>query len=82
MTLCTATLRAKLPTKFTISLTNLSGTGLSDNIVDGYTYKLNIYDGTTAKYIGTIKGNTLITCYDAGYEECVKGWFQAKQMGL
>ena len=75
-------LRAKLPTKFNVSLTNVSGTGLSDNIVNGYTYKLNIYDGTTAKYIGVISGNILTTTYDTGYEDCVKGWFQAEQMGL
>lgn len=70
-------LRAKLPTKFTVSLTNISGTGLSDIILSDYTYKLNIYDGTTAKYIGVIKGNTLKTTYDTGYEDCVKGWFHA-----
>jgi len=71
-----ATLRAKLPSKFTVSLTNISGTGLSDIILSEYTYKLNIYDGTTAKYIGVIKGTKLLTTYDAGYEDCVKGWFQ------
>ena len=69
-------LRAKLPTKFSISLTNISGTGLSDIILSDYTYKLNIYDGTTAKYIGLIKGNILKTTYDTGYEDCVKGWFE------
>jgi len=59
-------LRAKLPTKFNVSLTNIS-----EN-----TYKLNIYDGTTAKYICIINGDILTTTYDAGYEDCVKGWFQ------
>ena len=69
-------LRAKLPTKFDVSLTNISGTGLSDIILAEYTYKLNIYDGTTAKYIGVISENILTTTYDTGYEDCVKGWFQ------
>ena len=59
-------LRAKLPTKFNVSLTNISGTGLSDIILAEYTYKLNIYDGTTAKYIGVISENILTTTYDTG----------------
>lgn len=71
-----AQLRAKLPTKFTVFLTNISGTGLSDIILSEYTYKLNIYDGTTAKYIGIIKGSILKTTYDTCYEDCVKEWFQ------
>lgn len=70
-------LRAKLPTKFTVTLSSISGTGLSDIILSEYTYKLNIYEGTTPKYIGVIKGTILKTCYDAGYEDCVKRWFQA-----
>ena len=70
------TLRAKLPTKFTVTLTNTSGTGLSDIILYGYTYKLNIYEGTTPKYIAAIKDKTLLTTYSNGpYEECVKEWF-------
>lgn len=69
-----AQLRAKLP-KFTVFLTNISGTGLSDIILSEYTYKLNIYDGTTAKYIGIIKGSILKTTYDTCYEDCVKEWF-------
>ena len=68
-------LRAKLPTKFSVSLTNISGTGLSDIILSNYAYKLNIYEGTTAKYIGVIKGTILKTTYDTGYEDCVKEWF-------
>jgi len=69
------TLRAKLPTKFTVTLTNTSGTGLSDIIFDGYSYKLNIYDGTTPKYIAAIRDKTILTTYDTGYEQCVKEWF-------
>jgi len=69
-------LRAKLPTKFTVTLTNTSGTGLSDIISDGYAYKLNIYEGTTPKYIAAIKDKNLVTTYSSGpYEKCVKEWF-------
>jgi len=42
-----------------------------------HSYKLNINDGITAKYIGVIKGTILTTTYDTGYEDCVKGWFQS-----
>jgi hypothetical protein len=59
-------LRTKLPSKFSVTLTNISE----------HTYKLNIYDGTTAKYIGVISDKTLTTTYDAGYEDCVKGWIE------
>ena len=64
-------LRAKLPTKFTVTINQIS----YDDELSGHTYKLNIYDGTTPKYIGLIKGGSLTTTYDVGYEVCVKEWF-------
>lgn len=69
-------LRAKLPTKFSVILTEISGADLyySDGVTGSM--KLNIYEGTTAKYIGVIKGTILKTTYDTGYEDCVKEWFR------
>jgi hypothetical protein len=71
-----ATLRAKLPTKFNVILSEISGADLSDGITG--VMKLSIYEGTTPKYIGVIKDNTIIKTYDTGYEDCVKEWFQAE----
>lgn len=71
-------LRAKLPTKFSVILTEVSGADLyySDGDLSGF-MKLNIYEGTTPKYIGAIKGTLLKTTYDTGYEDCVKEWFKS-----
>ena len=70
-------LRAKLPTKFSVILTEISGAELyySDGDSAGCT-KLSIYEGTTPKYIGLIKGTLLKTTYDTGYEDCVKEWIR------
>ena len=70
-------LRAKLPSKLSVNMIEISGAELyySDGDLSGF-IKLNIYEGTTAKYIGLIKGNILKTTYDTGYEDCVKGWFE------
>lgn len=70
-------LRAKLP-KFSIILSEVSGADLyySDGDLVGYT-KLSIYEGTTPKYIGLIKGTVLKPTYDTGYEDCVKEWFKS-----
>jgi hypothetical protein len=67
-------LRAKLP-NFSVIITEISGAELyySDGVT-GF-MKLNIYEGTTTKYIGVIKGTLLKTTYDTGYEDCVKEWF-------
>ena len=69
-------LRAKLPTKLSVIITEISGAELyySDGDLVGYT-KLSIYEGTTPKYTGLIKGTLLKTTYDTGYEDCVKEWF-------
>lgn len=69
-------LRARLPTKFSVILTEISGADLyySDGDLAGF-MKLTIYEGTTAKYIGIIKNTILKTTYDTGYEDCVKEWF-------
>jgi len=71
-------LRAKLPTKFSVIITEVSGADLyySDGDLSGFV-KLTIYEGTTAKYIGVIKGRVLKTTYDTGYEDCVKRWINA-----
>ena len=70
-------LRAKLPSKLSVIITEISGAELyySDGDLAGYT-KLCIYEGTTPKYIGLIKGTLLKTTYDTGYEDCVKEWFR------
>lgn len=72
-----ATLRAMLPTKFNVILTEISGADLYYS--DGVTglMKLSIYEGTTPKYIGVIKDNIIIKTYDTGYEDCVKEWFKS-----
>lgn len=71
-----AKLRAKLPTKFNVILSEISGEDLSDGITG--VMKISIYEGTTPKYIGVIKDNTIIKTYDTCYEDCVKEWFQAE----
>jgi hypothetical protein len=70
-------LRAKL-SKLSVIITEISGTDLyySDGDLAGF-IKLNIYEGTTPKYIGFIKDTTLKTTYDTGYEDYVKEWFKS-----
>jgi len=73
-------LRAKLP-NFSVIIREISGAELyySDGDLAGCT-KLSIYEGTTPKYIGLIKGTLLKTTYDTGYEDCVKEWFLNQTM--
>jgi hypothetical protein len=75
-------LRIRLPSKLSISLTAVCGADLyySDGVASGYTHKLSIHDGTTPKLIAFVNEKDVLStfCSETKYEDCVKEWITSK----